>query len=96
MDGPSLAAVRTEDECVKAPLPEMEQTQRLGGPHKCLVSNSLILLKYLRRNTSPAQVIQHSHVCIHVVEVVRIRRVFFLCPVPWQRAVQVKDMLLWF
>lgn len=40
--------------------------------------------------------IQHSHVCVHVVEVVRIGWVVFLCPVPRQRAVQVKDMLLWF
>lgn len=31
MDGPGLAAVRTEDECVKAPLPEMEQIQMLGA-----------------------------------------------------------------
>lgn len=40
--------------------------------------------------------IQHGHVCVHVVEVVRIGWVVFLSPVPWQRAVQVKDMLLWF
>lgn len=44
----------------------------------------------------PAQVIQHSHVCIHVVEVVGIGRVVLFCPVDWERTVQVEDMLLWF
>lgn len=43
----------------------------------------------------PAQVIQHSHVCIHIVEVVRIRWVVLLCPVDWQWAVHVEDVLLW-
>lgn len=50
----------------------------------------------LRCSHIPAQVIQHSHVCIHIVEVVRIGWVVLLCPVHWQRTVQVEDMLLWF
>lgn len=50
----------------------------------------------LRCSYVPAQVIQHSHVCIHIVEVVGIGRVVLLCPVDWQWTVQVEDMLLRF
>lgn len=31
MDGSGLAAVRTEDQCVKAPLPEVEKTRVRGS-----------------------------------------------------------------
>lgn len=47
-------------------------------------------------NNVPAQVIQDGHVCIHVVEVVRVGRVLLLSPVCWQRTVQVEDMLFRF
>lgn len=40
--------------------------------------------------------IQDGHVCIHVVEVVRVGRVLLLGPVCWQRAVQIEDVLFWF
>lgn len=49
----------------------------------------------LRCGYIPAQVIQHGHVCIHIIQVVGIGGVVLLCPVPWQWAVQVEDMLLW-
>lgn len=44
----------------------------------------------------PAQVIQHRHVCVHIVQVVGVGRVVLLVPVDRQRTVQVKDVLLWF
>lgn len=44
----------------------------------------------------PAQVVEHRHVGIGVVQVVRVRWVVFFCPVFWQRAVQIEDELLRF
>lgn len=64
--------------------------------------NSSISVLFVYQNSRarcgyiPAQVIQHSHVCIHIVEVVRVRWVVLFYPVLWQRTVQIKDMLLRF
>lgn len=40
--------------------------------------------------------VEHSHVSIHVVEVVRVRRVVLFRPVDRKWTVQVKDVVLWF
>ena len=45
---------------------------------------------------SLAQVVEHGHVCIHVVEVVGVGRVFLLGPVLRERTVRVEDVLLRF
>lgn len=59
---------------------------------------STTLLKHIETRCGyiPPQVIEHSHVCIHVVEVVGIGWVVLLCPVGRQWTVQVEDVLLRF
>lgn len=42
----------------------------------------------------PAQVVEHGHVGVGVVEVVGVGRVVLLCPVGWQGAVHVEDVVL--
>lgn len=44
----------------------------------------------------PSQVVQDSHVGIGVVEVVGVGWVVLFCPVTWQRAVQVENVVFRF
>lgn len=44
----------------------------------------------------PSQVVEHRHIGIGVVEVVGVRWVVFFCPVGWQRAVKIENVVLGF
>ena len=44
----------------------------------------------------PSQVVEYSHVGVGVIEVVRVGWVVLLCPVRWQRTVEIKNVVLGF
>lgn len=44
----------------------------------------------------PAQVVEHRHVGVHVVQVVGVGGVVLHCPVDRQGAVQIEDVVFWF
>lgn len=97
--------MRAQDQRVKPPLP-VNKTQVVTSSPLSLsyctcckhqpVQITLQQANELSSGYKPAQVVQHSHVCIHIIEVVGIGWVVLLCPVDRQWTVQVEDMLLWF
>lgn len=51
---------------------------------------------HYRDTRIPSQVVQHTHVGIGVIEVVRIGWVIFFGPVGWQRTVKIENVVLRF
>lgn len=44
----------------------------------------------------PSQMVKHSHIGISIIEVVGVGWVVFLCPVGWQWAVKIENVMLGF
>lgn len=89
MNRPRLPAVRSQHKGVEAPPP--------AHTHAVIQSDSRSdSYSGVWRVLVPAQVVQDGHVGVHVVQIVRVRRVVVVTPARRRRTVQVKDVMLRF
>ncbi len=81
--------MRSQHESVEAPPPAHTERQVIQRPF-----DHMACVYWLYQ--LPAQVVEDGHVGVHVVQIVRVRRVVVVTPARWRRTVQVEDVMLRF